>query len=151
MFKQNTSKSGFTLLELLIVVIIVSILAAVALPQFTKITEKSRAAEGVMILGAIRTAHLAYYLEHGVYRQEGPWNDPNGLDVDISTPKYFIWCPTSPSEGFAPGAVARVKREVPLTSPFGQYNLKITPEGKIYCWGGNPGACKALGFEEQAP
>ncbi len=151
MFKQNTSKSGFTLLELLIVVIIVSILAAVALPQFTKITERSRAAEAVAILGAIRTAQLVYYQEHGVYRQEGPWNDPNGLDVDISTSKYFSWCPTGPSEGYAPGAVARIRRNNPPTAPLGQYNLKITPEGKIYCWAGAPGACKALGFEEQAP
>ena len=130
MFKRNTSKSGFTLLELLIVVIIVSILAAVALPQFGKVMEKSRAAEGVAILGAIRTAQLFYYEEHGEYRQEGPWNSPNGLDVDIpTTTKYFAWCPTSPSEGYAPGAVARVARLfMSGPGPLGKYNLKITPE-----------------------
>lgn len=44
---------GFTLLELMVVVIIIGILSAVALPQYEKSVEKSRAAEAVILGKAI--------------------------------------------------------------------------------------------------
>ncbi|MDD5130223.1 MAG: prepilin-type N-terminal cleavage/methylation domain-containing protein, partial [Candidatus Omnitrophica bacterium] len=44
-------KKGFTLVELIIVVIIVGILASIGLTQYNKVVEKSRAAEARMILG----------------------------------------------------------------------------------------------------
>jgi len=60
-------KRGFTLIELLIVVIIVGILATVALPQYTKVVQKTRGAEAVSMLGSIRTGQTLYYAEKGVF------------------------------------------------------------------------------------
>ena len=57
----NINKKGFTLIEILVVVLIVAILAAVALPNYTRAVNKSRLAEAVLISksldGAVR--HLA--------------------------------------------------------------------------------------------
>ncbi len=52
---------GFTLLELLIVVIIVGILASLAIPQYLKTTEASKATEAYNNLSSVRKAQLAYY------------------------------------------------------------------------------------------
>ena len=51
---------GFTLLELLMVVIIIAILAAIALPQYFKAAERSRASEALQILATMRGSELRY-------------------------------------------------------------------------------------------
>jgi len=59
-----SQRRGFTLLELLTVVIIVGILTSGAIPQFTNFVEKSRGAEASTNLGAIRTGVLAFQHEN---------------------------------------------------------------------------------------
>ena len=69
---------GFTLIELLVVVLIIGILASVALPQYTKAVEKSRAAEALTVVRAIKVANEAYFMANGSYS-----NDLNDLDIQI--------------------------------------------------------------------
>lgn len=54
--KAYKNKSGFTLLEIIIVIIIIGILASLAMPKFFKTVEYSRATEALGSLGAIRRA-----------------------------------------------------------------------------------------------
>jgi len=58
---------GFTLIELMIVVAIIAILAAIAIPQYKKFQLKAKTAEAKTNLGAIRTAEEAYAAEEDVY------------------------------------------------------------------------------------
>jgi type IV pilus assembly protein PilA len=61
------SKKGFTLIELMIVVAIIGILAAIAIPNFIRFQLKAKTSEGKVNIAAIRTAEEAYFSEFGVY------------------------------------------------------------------------------------
>ena len=60
-------KKGFTLVELIIVIIVVGVLASIGMTQYTKVVEKGRAAEARMILGTLRTAEITANIENGAY------------------------------------------------------------------------------------
>ena len=57
--KGNKKRAGFTLIELMIVVIVVGILAAAAIPIYSRVMDRARASEGKALLGTIRTHYLA--------------------------------------------------------------------------------------------
>ena len=80
---KRTERSGFTLLELLIVVIIVGILATFAIPQFIGFVDRSREGEAINIISSILTAEL-------LYRQESP----NGVFTGV-TSELMITVPTT--------------------------------------------------------
>ena len=67
MLERNNIKNGFTLIELLVVVLIVGFLAAVALPQYQKAVERSRAAEALTLLKSVVRASEAYRLASGAW------------------------------------------------------------------------------------
>lgn len=54
------ARQGFTLLELLMVVIIIGILTSIALPQYVRMSERARSSEAMIILSTIRSAQLRY-------------------------------------------------------------------------------------------
>jgi type IV pilus assembly protein PilA len=65
--KFHNRKGGFTLIELMIVVAIIGILAAIAIPNFLRFQLKAKTSEGKTNIAAIRTAEQSYYSEFGTY------------------------------------------------------------------------------------
>ena len=59
------SQKGFTLIELMIVVAIIGILAAIAVPAYQDYTIRSRVSEGASLAGASKTAVDVYFSETG--------------------------------------------------------------------------------------
>ncbi len=60
-------EGGFTLIELMIVVAIIGILSAIAIPNFIRFQLRSRAGEGKLNIAGMRTAEEAYFAEFQVY------------------------------------------------------------------------------------
>jgi prepilin-type N-terminal cleavage/methylation domain-containing protein len=67
--KNNLKTNGFTLIEVLIVVTIIGILAAIALPQYQNFTKKSKATEATVMLDAIYKEQEAYFAQNSLYAQ----------------------------------------------------------------------------------
>ena len=86
------SKIGFTLIEMLVVVLIIGILAAVALPQYQQAVDRSRFAALMEITKAIASANERYFMVHNQYTTKF-----KNLDINIQansikdSTAFFEW------------------------------------------------------------
>ena len=88
--KNKQRKRGFTLVELMIVVVIVGILASIGVPIYRTYTRKAMAAEGRSLVGAISSAERVYYAENGqYYLVPAPTSFDTTISVDARGNKYF--------------------------------------------------------------
>jgi len=62
---KHSVQKGFTLIELMIVVAIIGILAALAIPAYTDYTIRAKVSEAASLSGAVRTSIDIYYSENG--------------------------------------------------------------------------------------
>ncbi|HFC2910010.1 TPA: pilin, partial [Neisseria gonorrhoeae] len=76
---MNTLQKGFTLIELMIVIAIVGILAAVALPAYQDYTARAQVSEAILLAEGQKSAVTEYYPNHG------KWPEDNG-DAGVASP-----------------------------------------------------------------
>ena len=86
-------KSGFTLIELLVVVLIIGILSSVAIPQYFKVVERTRAAEALSTFAGIKSAQERANAKTGAYTTS--WDT---LDITVKD-KNGADCAASPCAG----------------------------------------------------
>ena len=84
--RQHVMK-GFTLIELMIVVAIIGILAAVAIPAFMKYIRRSKTVEATMNIRKIYDSSVAYY--------EAEHADPTGAVINRQFPTTKAWTPAA--------------------------------------------------------
>jgi len=122
---RNSRRSGFTLVELAVVIIIIGILAAFAVPRFLDSVERSKAGEAFNYLSAVRSAQERYQVRQGTYS-----DDVTKLDIQMQEPKYF-------GVGtFAAGSTGSLEDSWTLTltrtgaaGGYGQYKVCFTDQG----------------------
>ena len=85
-FKKRT---GFTLVELIIVIVIVGILSVISVPVYRGYIEKAIMAEGQTLLNAIGKAELAYHLQNKRFLEVKRTDYSSVLNVDARGGKYF--------------------------------------------------------------
>lgn len=93
------NEKGFTLIELMIVVAIIGILAAIAIPRFAQLIDKAREAGARGNLGALRSATSIYYGDN-----KGQW------PVDLTETVYTLGTPGEPFPGFIPSYMSAIPK-----------------------------------------
>jgi prepilin-type N-terminal cleavage/methylation domain-containing protein len=72
---RSNPESGFTLIELMVVVGIIGLLSAIAIPNFISYQARSRRSEAYVNLAAVARLQSTYHAEQGEYFEAGAWPD----------------------------------------------------------------------------
>ena len=131
---------AFTIMEILVVIVIIGVLAAIALPSYNIQMRKMKNQEAVRILTAVWEAQKDYYRENGVYT-----NDIANLAIDTAF-KNFYNLDVLP----APSVMCNNNQPylAKLTANDNSYRLYALEDGRIVCTPCPGSLCAKMGFPE---
>jgi prepilin-type N-terminal cleavage/methylation domain-containing protein len=128
--KNNFLKTGYTLLELTIVVAIVAVLSSAGFISYQNHVEFHRCQEGVHLLQAFFAAQKRFFVAGYGYT-----NDISRLDVENPVSSYFKNLTVNTTDPI-----------VTITRQDDSYRLSINADGSISCYLDTNNACKKLGI-----
>lgn len=117
---------GFTLIELMVVIVIIGILAALAIPKFTNASAKAKMSEAPPVIAAYESAQLARVAETGYVGAQG--------DLVIDAPTNSNWWTFTPSDVEAKDTTATYTAEA--KSNIGDFPSKGTLSSTVTSAGG---------------
>jgi type IV pilus assembly protein PilA len=122
---RSRGRKGFTLVELAVVIIIIGILAAFAVPRFLDSVERSKAGEALNYLSAVRSAQERYAIRQGTYA-----DDLTKLDIQMPDPKYFtVGTPAAVSSGNLEDSWTLTLPRAGAAGGYGAYTVTFTDQG----------------------
>lgn len=98
---MRVRRGGFTLIELMLVVAIIGILSAIAIPKFADLIRKSQEGGDKGNLGALRSALNIYYSENEGEYPTAAYGTNSSVLSDALVPKYIAAIPTLRLHGHA--------------------------------------------------
>ena len=128
------SKKGFTLIELMIVVVIIGILAAMAIPVFMQATSKAKQSEAKKILKQIYVCESAYRQENDFYFRNGQTVTASGggnfadIWIEIMPSARYTYSITADSNSFTATATANIDDDVDVVDTW-----QIDQTGNLSC------------------
>ncbi len=127
---RTGNKKGFTLIELMIVVVIIGILAALAIPRFMRSTTKAKQSEAKQLLKQIYTMERAYRQEFDTYvyneAQIAGGSFPL-IGVDIGASARYTYTLASTQNTFTCTATANLDDDMTIDT------WSITQDGTLSC------------------
>ena len=135
---QKAQRPGFTLIELLIVVAIIGILAAIAVPNFLNAQLRAKVSRVVSDMKALATAEEQYRIDHNQYTYDGDCN-VGGAEhlsyIPLTTPiAYISSIPEDEFSGLVPKFENRQSIKAGLKPVF-EYTSRVSfgPSGTPNC------------------
>lgn len=128
--RSNSPRRGFTFVELLTVLVILGILAAIAIPRFSRTRERTFVATLQSDLRNLAVAEEAYYYQHGLYTADMSllFVAPSaGVTMTITAANNQGWSATAAHSQAEPGMCA-IFYGSPTVRP-----APATNEGEIAC------------------
>jgi prepilin-type N-terminal cleavage/methylation domain-containing protein len=100
--KKNRKNSGFTLVELMIIVAIIGLLTAIAIPQFQNFINKSKLAVAITLLTAVHKSQVSFYANADEYFPPGASSGGGGAVIafNFSGVQFFDLGPVQTKLGW---------------------------------------------------
>ncbi len=108
--KLLADQSGFSLTELLVVIVIIGILAALAMPKFLSVITRAKSTEAKLMLKHVHQLQKTYYMENDIYSTDltSIGFEPELLKTEGGTARYLIELRDVTATGFVAQATAVV-------------------------------------------
>ena len=122
---MKNNRKGFTLVELAVVVVIIGVLAAFAVPRFLASVERSKAAEAFNFLASVQAAQERFHARQGTYGDE-----MTDLDIKLTVPKYFsVGTIAAGSTGDLEDSWSLTLTRAGASAGYGEYTVTFGEEG----------------------
>jgi prepilin-type N-terminal cleavage/methylation domain-containing protein len=128
MFRRK-NKKGFTMIELMVVVVIVGVLAAIAIPIYGKYIKNARVTEATGRMGEIITACKAWAMENPNASGVPMWPTAAGGIVDLSATDNFTYGITATNPAGPPAPLGTLTVTATGTNKMAGVSVVITVVG----------------------
>lgn len=123
--------SGFTLLEMMIVLVIIAVLAGLAIPAYMSASEKSRKLEAIQTLGTLRAAQQRYFTANTEYASSFTALDFDPTATLTGNLTHFSYTMAGGGAGSTTFTATATRNALDRPASVGAYTVTINQDGTM--------------------